>query len=233
MVPVEPRPRYGSLTHLGVLNGLNREFPVEIGRQNSREAEMLRRSSFGFLLTSATAFVALALLFGTSPKAHRGLSCYSRTIVVTAGICLWITSLKAEVKFHEVARIQALSAIVHQSSLSHSCSASGWWVTSLARQLHSLCYVPFFCSPTPPDSRVGTIGIARLGWSESASPSCWSASYMFCSALWIDGSSRPTLAQRRLESTPSPSWRWVQLRYCRKCLPDSTTQGCPKCGEHP
>ena len=53
--------QYGSLTHLGVLNGLNREFPVEIGRGHRAEAVHLRHAALGFLLLSLAGTILIVM----------------------------------------------------------------------------------------------------------------------------------------------------------------------------
>lgn len=106
--------RYGALTHLGVLNGMNRQYPLELGRGHQAEARELRRASLGFLLLS---FVAVAVLvtvggLGLPALPMRALLLTTGLLACQQAFTFGITSLKAETRFGEVSRTQLASSLL-------------------------------------------------------------------------------------------------------------------------
>src|SRR5690554_5931568 len=55
--------RYGSLFHLGAVNGLNREVPAALGRGSEQEAANIQESALGIVLASLPV-VAVVVLVG-------------------------------------------------------------------------------------------------------------------------------------------------------------------------
>lgn len=106
--------RYGALSQFGVLNGMNREYPMELGRGNPDEANKLRRSSLGFLLVTAAVTTAVgivaALVVPSLPVLDLLLTLM---LLCTQQLFTYVlTSLKADTRFGDVSRLQLISAIL-------------------------------------------------------------------------------------------------------------------------
>ncbi len=106
--------QYGGMVHLGALNGMNREIPGALARNDPEEAQRVRGVALGFVLVSY--LVALAVLAGVLVPLD----------VVPAGPLAWLmagllaaqqlygfafTHLKAQTKFLAAARLQLISAV--------------------------------------------------------------------------------------------------------------------------
>lgn len=108
--------RYGGLIHLGAVNGMNREVPAAMGRNDPDFANRVQHAAFSFVLASY--LVAAALLLGlawvaegTVPVLDIGL-----TLVLLAGQQLYgfaSMTLKARTAFKGVTRLQWASAIIY------------------------------------------------------------------------------------------------------------------------
>src|SRR5690625_2439708 len=66
--------RYGSLTHLGATNGLNRQYALETGRGNELEAEQLRMATFGALIISLLIAVVVVVIALAASQTNLGLN---------------------------------------------------------------------------------------------------------------------------------------------------------------
>ena len=106
--------RYGALTHLGTLNGLNREYPAELGRSRPDEAERLRQTALGVLLFTLGLAVAVAIIGLITLTSFR-----ISTVLLTAGLLViqqvfqyGAVSLKVEARFGTLSRLQFASAIL-------------------------------------------------------------------------------------------------------------------------
>lgn len=107
--------RYGSLAHLGALNGLNRQYPLEIGRDNHTEAEHLRRASLGALTLSIIGVITLAAIIFSFSRATNLLLpiAYTLLLLVCQQLYSFVaTTFKARIRFSFVSRIQAALAVI-------------------------------------------------------------------------------------------------------------------------
>lgn len=108
--------RYGSMIHLGAVNGMNREVPAARGRGDPEEAETLRRSSLGFLLASYVVAAGLLWLFMTVTGRSLTVPGLFPTLFLLGAQQLYsfaITSLKAQTAFGKVTRLQLASTLVY------------------------------------------------------------------------------------------------------------------------
>lgn len=108
--------RYGSMIHLGAVNGMNREVPAARGRGDPEEAETLRRSSLGFLLASYVVAAGLLWLFMTVTGRSLNIPGLFPTLLLLGAQQLFsfaITSLKAQTAFGKISRLQLASALVY------------------------------------------------------------------------------------------------------------------------
>lgn len=106
--------QYGGMVHLGALNGMNREIPGALARNDPEEAQRVRGVALGFVLASYV--VALVVLGGVLVPLR----------VVPSGPLAWLMAgllaaqqlwsfasmhLKAQTKFLAAARLQLISAL--------------------------------------------------------------------------------------------------------------------------
>lgn len=106
--------QYGAMVHLGAMNGMNREIPGALARDDTEQARRVREVALGFVLTSYV--FALAMLGGLLVPFG----------VVPAGPLAWLMAgllaaqqlytfafihLKAQTKFLAAARLQLISAL--------------------------------------------------------------------------------------------------------------------------
>lgn len=106
---------YGSLTQLGALNGMNREVPAALGRDDDAEARELRRSALGLVLL--TTGVATLLLLGAGLAVPAiGLSDeFLLTIALLFSSQIYAyatTSLRSTTHFTDLARLQFVQAVI-------------------------------------------------------------------------------------------------------------------------
>lgn len=108
--------RYGSLAHLGSLNGLNRQYALEMGRGNEEEAHALLRASFGALLVSIVVASIVAIPIALSV----GQSEYLTPIVLTLVLLVFhqfysftTTAYRARIQFRNVSGFQTVIALVN------------------------------------------------------------------------------------------------------------------------
>jgi O-antigen/teichoic acid export membrane protein len=107
--------RYGALAHLGALNGLNRQYPLEVGRGNPAEAERLRRASLGALAISTlpvliiTAFV---LLYSRAATLLLPIA-LTLLLLVCQQLYSFVTiTFKSRISFSSVSRAQGANAVL-------------------------------------------------------------------------------------------------------------------------
>lgn len=108
--------RYGSMLHLGAVNGMNREVPAARGRGEPEEAEVLRSSALGFLLVSYTVAALLLWLLLALSGHTSTVPGLLPTLVLLGAQQLYTfatTSLKAQTAFGRLARLQLASALIH------------------------------------------------------------------------------------------------------------------------
>lgn len=107
--------RYGALAHLGALNGLNRQYPLQVGRGNQNEAENLRRASLGALAISIVAVLVLTTIILTFFRATNLLLpvAYTLLLLVSQQVYSFVViTFKARIRFSFVSRAQAALAVV-------------------------------------------------------------------------------------------------------------------------
>ncbi|MDF1522512.1 MAG: oligosaccharide flippase family protein, partial [Trueperaceae bacterium] len=106
--------QYGAMVHLGALNGMNREIPGALARNDPEEAQRVRGVALGFVLVSYV--VAMAVLggvlvpFGVVPT---GLLAWLMAGLLAAQqlYSFALMDLKVQTKFLAVARLQLISAL--------------------------------------------------------------------------------------------------------------------------
>ena len=107
---------YGALTQLGALNGMNREVPSALGRDDPDEALALRRTALGLVLVSTSAVSLLLLLAAWLVPGVVGLSELVLMLVLLGAHQLFgyaTTSLKATTHFTVVARLHVAMALTY------------------------------------------------------------------------------------------------------------------------
>jgi O-antigen/teichoic acid export membrane protein len=108
---------YGSLTHLGALNGMNREVPAALGRGDGEGANALRHSALGVTLVGTG--TASALLLFTFVATMPGF--VAVTDITLMLILLWAhqafdyvsVSLKSTTRFVALSKLQTVSSLIH------------------------------------------------------------------------------------------------------------------------
>ena len=108
--------QYGTLFHLGAVNGMNREVPAAMGRGEPGESEALRRSALGFLGISLAAAVVIVVVMSLLLGEMLPLRDVAAALALLAAQQLFtfaITSLKARTEFGSVSRLQFVSALVY------------------------------------------------------------------------------------------------------------------------
>lgn len=108
--------RYGSLAHLGSLNGLNRQYALEMGRGNEEEAQALLRASFGALLVSVVMASLIAILVALIVDHEEYLTPILLTLVLLVFQQLYsfaTTAYRARIQFRNVSGFQAVIALVN------------------------------------------------------------------------------------------------------------------------
>jgi len=106
--------RYGALAHLGALNGLNREYALEVGRGNQPEAERLRKTSLGALIASLVVVMALTAGFLT---VARSLHLIAIALTIVLLVCQQLygylsMTYKSSIQFTFLSRLQFAVALV-------------------------------------------------------------------------------------------------------------------------
>jgi O-antigen/teichoic acid export membrane protein len=109
---------YGSLLHLGVLNGMNREVPAAHGRGEAARAAWLERVALGALLASiAVSALALSALSTWSRfRASVPLDYGALMLGLLAGHQLYtfaVTRGRSRVRFGYVSRLQTVFSLLH------------------------------------------------------------------------------------------------------------------------
>src|SRR5690606_2490260 len=107
--------RYGSLVHLGVTNGMNRELPAALGRGSEREASHVQRASLGFVLAAFSIAAGVTLLGNTLLPQPFQLRHLAPTVLLLAFHQLHgfgITALRARTRSVAISRVQAVSAVL-------------------------------------------------------------------------------------------------------------------------
>jgi len=108
--------RYGSLAHLGSLNGLNRQYALEMGKGNAEEATALLRASFGALLVSVVVASVISILVTLSFGQSEYLTSILLTLVLLVFHQLYgftTTAYRARIQFRNVSGFQAVIAFVN------------------------------------------------------------------------------------------------------------------------
>lgn len=108
--------RYGSLAHLGVMNGLNRQFALELGRGDAEEAHLLRRTTLGAVLVSSVVVLLIAAVILMSVGASAYLVPMALTLVLLVAHqvnAFVITTFKAGIQFSHVSRFQAVHSVLN------------------------------------------------------------------------------------------------------------------------
>jgi O-antigen/teichoic acid export membrane protein len=107
---------YGALTHLGVLNGMNREVPAALGRGETGEAAALRRTALGTTVTF-TGITTLAVALGFTVIRGAALT---HELMLVLGLLIAhqlfayaAMSLKSTVRFSSLARVQFVMATAY------------------------------------------------------------------------------------------------------------------------
>lgn len=106
--------RYGALAHLGALNGLNRQYALEVGRGDQQEAEALRRASLGALLGSVAAVIALTVGLFAVVGVTSSLVTIALTLLLLVFQQLYSyvsITYKARIEFSFVSRVQLALSI--------------------------------------------------------------------------------------------------------------------------
>jgi O-antigen/teichoic acid export membrane protein len=109
---------YGSLTHVGALNGMNREVPAALGRGDSDGAVAVRRTALGVtVLGTGTASVLLLLATIILPGFIDADAMALMLLLLAAHQAFGFaaTSLKSTTRFDALARLQMVSAISYPS----------------------------------------------------------------------------------------------------------------------
>lgn len=105
--------RYGSLTHLGATNGLNRQYALETGRGNDKEAERLREASFGALIMSLfiAGGIVLAMSFGFA-QSDIGLNIiFTLFLLLCHQLYSYVLAVhKSRIEFGAVSKMQLYNA---------------------------------------------------------------------------------------------------------------------------
>ena len=106
--------RYGALTHMGALNGLNRQYPLELGRGRSNEALLLRQASLGLLVVSlGLSFSGAALAAFLFPALPLGGVILTAALLCSHQLYTYaVTALKAGTRFNDVSRLQLAAAVL-------------------------------------------------------------------------------------------------------------------------
>lgn len=105
--------RYGALTHLGALNGLNREYALEVGRGNQEEAEQLRKTSLGALAASLLVVIlpATAILTFT-PSQYLPAIALTILLLVCQQLYSYLSmTFKSRIQFTLLSRLQFAVAL--------------------------------------------------------------------------------------------------------------------------
>ncbi len=107
---------YGALTQLGAMNGMNREVPAALGREDPDEALALRRSALGVVLVTTAAVSLLLLLLAALVPGVVDLADLGLVLVLLAAHQLFgyaTTTLRATTRFTAVSRLQFAMALVY------------------------------------------------------------------------------------------------------------------------
>ena len=120
---------YGALTHLGVLNGMNREVPSALGRGDPEEAVAMRRVALATVLVTTTGVAATLLVtavFLPSTVSLRELALVLVLLVAHQAFGYATMCLKATTRFLVVARLQLVQALAYPL-----CCIAGAWMYGL------------------------------------------------------------------------------------------------------
>lgn len=107
--------RYGALAHLGALNGLNRQYALEVGRGNDVEAESLRKATLGALALSIAVVAVMTGVAGAISGATASFQLIGLTLVLLAVQQLYVyttMTFKSRIRFGSVSRLQTGLAVV-------------------------------------------------------------------------------------------------------------------------
>lgn len=120
---------YGSLTHLGALNGMNREVPAALGRGDAEGAVTVRRTALGVTVLG-TGTVSILLLLSTIilPGFVDAAAMALMLLLLAAHQAFGFaaTSLKSTTRFDALARLQLVSSISYPS-----LTIAGAWALGL------------------------------------------------------------------------------------------------------
>ena len=120
---------YGALTQLGAMNGMNREVPSALGRDDPDEALALRRTALGVVLVSTTSASMLLVLAALLVPGVVSLTELALMLALLAAHQLFgyaTTTLKATTRFTVVARLQVAMALTYPL-----LTVSGAWAFGL------------------------------------------------------------------------------------------------------
>src|SRR5690606_13161143 len=115
--------QYGSVLHLGAVNGMNREVPALLGKGDIAGAERMQRSALGSLIVAYAAAGCLLLLVallmvtgGRAPAAQEWLRDLGLTLMLSATQQVFtfaITALRSRTMFGAVSRLQLAAVVVY------------------------------------------------------------------------------------------------------------------------
>lgn len=107
--------RYGSLFHLGAVNGLNREVPAALGRGSEQEAARIQEAALGIVLLSLPVVILIVLVGNSLLPQPFPIRDVVSTLLLLAAHQLHgfgVTSLRARTQFTAISKIQAASAVI-------------------------------------------------------------------------------------------------------------------------
>lgn len=107
---------YGAVTQLGALNGMNREVPAAIGRDDLVLARQLRTSALGLVLLTNGAASVMLIVSALVVPGWRPSNEFLLTIVLLLATQLFtyaVTSLRSTTNFNQLSRLQVFQAIIY------------------------------------------------------------------------------------------------------------------------
>jgi O-antigen/teichoic acid export membrane protein len=107
---------YGSLTHLGALNGMNREVPSALGRGDEASATAVRRNALGLTLVGTGTASILLLAYAATAPSVVGVADMTLMLILlwaTQAYSFVSTSLKSTTHFNALSKLQAMSSALY------------------------------------------------------------------------------------------------------------------------
>lgn len=106
---------YRGVFNLGITNGMNREVPINLGKDNEQKAKQIENISFSTVLISAalaSVIILLSAFFIENPNLKKALLWLIPLFVVTQFYYLVNASLKANSLFHYISRKQFIFSLL-------------------------------------------------------------------------------------------------------------------------